>query len=141
SAPPPHQDSTKKRKRKDKESPHILHQCTFRKPSWTYLRLCLVTPGTASLAPTSSTAQSSTATTPTDKPAPIQAERSTSNIDPLTVATLLSHPLSSYLGTTGAAIPIDILKTSGREVWVRIPRQDARGFRASLSGWVGSCGG
>ena len=24
---------------------------------------------------------------------------------------------------------------------MRIPRQDARGFRASLSGWVGSCEG
>jgi ribonuclease P/MRP protein subunit POP8 len=34
-----------------------------------------------------------------------------------------------------------MLKISGRSIWLRIPRQDARGFRASLSGWVGSCEG
>ena len=26
----------------------------------------------------------------------------------------------------------------GRDAWIRVPRQDARGFRAALSGWVGS---
>jgi ribonuclease P/MRP protein subunit POP8 len=26
-------------------------------------------------------------------------------------------------------------------VWIRIPRRDARGVRAAVSGWVGSCEG
>lgn len=140
----PPQESSKKRKRKEKETPHILHQSTFRKPRWAYLHLCLITPGTASHAPASSTHASSTtsaATTSDDNPALAQPAQPTSHLDPLTVSTLLSHPLTAYLGTTGAAIPIDILKTAGREVWVRIPRQDARGFRAGLGAWVGSCAG
>lgn len=113
----------KKRKRKEKES-HILHQTTFRKPTWSYFHLALITPGTAAQPP-------STITTPTTDPRP--------DIDALTVSTLLSHPLTAYLGTTGAAIPLDILHTQGRDVFVRVARQDARGFRAGLSGWVGGC--
>lgn len=109
-----------KRKRNDKET-HILHQTTFRKPTWTYFHLSLITPGTAALPPSTTTTTSS------------------SSLDALTVSTLLTHPLTSYLGTTGAAIPLDILHTLGRDAYIRIPRQDARGFRAALSGWVGGC--
>lgn len=118
-APTPTQDA-KKRKRKDKE-PHILHQTTFRRPSWSYFHLSLITPGTA--------AQPSTST----------ASAETHNIDALTVSSLLLQPLTAYLGTTGAAVPVDIIHTQGRGAYVRIPRQDARGFHAALSGWVGGC--
>ena len=41
----------------------------------------------------------------------------------------------------GAAVPIDILKTEGRSVWIRVPRQDARGVRAALTSWAGSVEG
>lgn len=41
----------------------------------------------------------------------------------------------------GAAIPVDILKTTGRDVWIRVPRQDAKGVQAALSSWVGSVEG
>lgn len=50
----------------------------------------------------------------------------------------MTPPLQSYLGLTGAAIPIDILKSEGRDVWIRVERQDAKGLQAGLSGWVGS---
>ncbi|KAH7073699.1 hypothetical protein BKA63DRAFT_604030 [Paraphoma chrysanthemicola] len=119
----PSQTPSKKRKRKD-EKPHILHQSTFRRPEWTYLHLTLITPSlTTTSKPTTAT---DTAPSPTA-------------LDPLTVSPLLTQPLSQYLGTTGAAVPIDILKTGGRDVWIRVPRQDARALRASLSSWVGSC--
>jgi ribonuclease P/MRP protein subunit POP8 len=36
---------------------------------------------------------------------------------------------------------MDILSIRGRDIWLRIPRRDARAFRASLAGWVGSCEG
>ena len=50
--------------------------------------------------------------------------------------------MRSYLGTTGAAIPIDLLKVEhGCGVYVRFPRQDARPLRAGVSSWVGSCEG
>lgn len=111
----------KKRKRKEKEM-HILHQSTFRRPTWSYFHLTLVTPGTASQTPSAS------ATAPDSR-----------DVDALTVSTLLLQPLSAYLGVTGSAVPVDILHTQGRNAYIRIPRQDARGFRAGLSGWIGSC--
>ncbi|KAH7089733.1 hypothetical protein FB567DRAFT_627035 [Paraphoma chrysanthemicola] len=118
------QTPSKKRKRKD-EKPHILHQSTFRRQTWTYLHLTLITPSltTSTTKPTTTTAITSTPPT----------------LDPLTISPLLTQPLAQYLGTTGAATPIDILKTAGRDVWIRVPRQDARALRASLSTWVGSC--
>ncbi|KAF3053638.1 hypothetical protein E8E11_009633 [Didymella keratinophila] len=112
---------TKKRKRKEKET-HILHQTTFRKPTWSYFHLTLVTPSTASQTPSASAAPSESR-----------------DIDALTVSTLLVQPLNAYLGITGSAVPIDILHTRGRNAHVRIPRQDARAFRAGLSNWIGGC--
>ena len=111
----------KKRKRKENET-HVLHQTTFRRPMWSYFHLTLVTPGTA--------AQPSSASA---------ADPESPDIDALTVSTLLLQPLTAYLGTTGSAVPIDILHTQGRNAFVRVPRQDARAFRAALSGWIGGC--
>ncbi|KAJ8113530.1 hypothetical protein OPT61_g4364 [Boeremia exigua] len=113
--------SDKKRKRKEKET-HILHQTTFRKPTWSYFHLSLITPGTAAQP------SSSLTTSPNSR-----------DIDALTVSTLLLQPLTAYLGITGSAVPIDILHTQGRSAFVRMPRQDARAFRAGLSGWIGGC--
>lgn len=110
-----------KRKRKEKET-HILHQATFRKPTWTYFHLALVTPGTASQTPSASAPPSESC-----------------DIDVLTVSALLIQPLTAYLGTTGSAVPVDILHTQGRNAYIRMPRQDARAFRAGVSGWIGGC--
>ncbi|CAN9348606.1 unnamed protein product [Alternaria sp. RS040] len=125
----PTSSNTKKRKRKDnaqEKQVHILHQSTFRKTAWSYFHLILLTPGTASTPPATASTDSTTTTT---------------SLSPLLASSLLTHSLRSYLGIAGTAIPIDMLKISGRSVWVRIPRQDARAFRASLSGWVGTCDG
>ncbi|KAF2016500.1 hypothetical protein BU24DRAFT_202988 [Aaosphaeria arxii CBS 175.79] len=120
--------ATKKRKRAEK--PHILHSCTFKKPQWTYFHLSLTTPGTIAV---------TKASPPSSSSKPHSADPQ--NIDALTVLTLLRPPLQTYLGLMGSSISIDVLKTEGREVWVRVPRLDARGFRAAVSAWVGSCEG
>lgn len=118
-APSPSAATTTPSKRKRTEkTPHILHQATLRNPPWTYFHLTLLTPTTAT-------------TTSSESPP----------LDALTVSTLLLQPLTSYLGTTGAAIPIDILHTRGRSAWIRVPRRDARAFRAGVSGWVGGSEG
>lgn len=36
---------------------------------------------------------------------------------------------------------MDILKSEGRDVWIRFPSRDARGVRAGLSSWTGKVGG
>jgi ribonuclease P/MRP protein subunit POP8 len=137
------------KKRKRKEKLHIVHQTTFKKPQWSYFHLELITHGTAappvlaplqfaSIPPSASTASNPLPTPPssTVKPAPADGD-----LDPLTVSSLIQPPLQTFLGLTGSAIAIDILKTQGREVWIRIAREDARAVRASLSAWVGSCDG
>ena len=78
-------------------------------------------------------------------------------LDALSARTYLSSALSQFLGLTGTAIPIDILKidpasstrdqnaqsnTRGYDcVWVRVPREDAAAVVAALSSWIGGGGG
>jgi ribonuclease P/MRP protein subunit POP8 len=122
-APPPTTTSTslpsssprksKPTKPKPKSQPHILHQSTFRRPSHVILHLTLLSPSNPSSQP----------------------------LDPIHVSQLITSALTSYLGLTGAAILVDILKIEGRDVWVRVPEKDGRGVRAGLAGWIGSFGG
>lgn len=57
--------------------------------------------------------------------------------------TLLSHTisaLSQYLGLTGTAIPVDVLKVEGVDGWIRIPNGDEKPVVAALSQWIGKGG-
>lgn len=100
--------SQKTTKPKPKSTPHILHQSTFRHPPFTTFHLTL----------SSSSPQNT-------------------SLDTFQTSQLLTSALTAYLGLTGAAIPIDILKIEGRDVWIRVPKGDARGVRAALGSWVG----
>lgn len=60
------------------------------------------------------------------------------SLDELTVRQYLTSALKQFLGITGTAMPIDILKVSGREAWVRLPRQDLGTFAAAMTAWVGT---
>ncbi|CAI7604234.1 unnamed protein product [Penicillium glandicola] len=108
--------STESTKRKAPEpKPKTLH-FTSRNPPWTYLKLKLVSqPGSA--------------------PQPL---------DPISARTYLSSALSQFLGLTGTAIPIDILKIESRSsstkhdiVWIRVPREDASAVVSAVSSWIG----
>lgn len=61
-------------------------------------------------------------------------------LDDLTLRQHLTSALKQFLGLTGMGMPIDILKVSGRECWVRVPRQDLGAFAAALTAWTGSGG-
>ncbi|KAJ5948168.1 hypothetical protein N7466_001183 [Penicillium verhagenii] len=106
---------------KAKEASTSTMHFTSRNPPWTYLKLQLIPqPG-------------STATQP---------------LDELSARTYLSAALSQFLGLTGTAIPIDILKTEPASptaekydmAWIRVPREDGASVVAALSSWVGSFG-
>ncbi|KGO68785.1 hypothetical protein PITC_076670 [Penicillium italicum] len=109
---------TETAKRKAPEpKPKTLH-FTSRNPPWTYLKLKLVSqPGSAP-----------------------------QSLDPLSARTYLSSALSQFLGLTGTAIPIDILKienvsssaTKYNIVWIRVPREDASALVNAVSSWIGS---
>ncbi|KAK5086236.1 hypothetical protein LTR70_000022 [Exophiala xenobiotica] len=76
-----------------------------------------------------------------------QAANSTSHkqkeqleLDEITVLSHLTSALSQYLGLTGTAIPVDILKVQALEAWIRLPIEDERAVVAALSQWVGKGG-
>ncbi|KAJ5146282.1 uncharacterized protein N7515_000846 [Penicillium bovifimosum] len=104
-------------KRKAPEAkPKTIH-FTSRNPPWTYLKLKLV----------------------------YQPGSSPQPLDHLSARTYLSSALSQFLGLTGTAIPIDILKieegspsiTKHDVVWIRVPREDASAVVGAVSSWIG----
>ncbi|OOF92175.1 hypothetical protein ASPCADRAFT_21037, partial [Aspergillus carbonarius ITEM 5010] len=104
---------TKRKSSTSESTPNTIH-FTARTPTWTYLKLQLVNHDIASTTPT---------------------------LDPLTARAYLSAALTQFLGLTGTAIPIDILKVSTEQksptVWTRVPRDDASAVVAALSSWIG----
>jgi len=96
-------------KKKQKNRPHhLLHQATLRKPSWTYFHLQLF------------------------------STRPTGPLDIVSAKGYLSVAMQRFLGLHGLAIPVDILKLDGQEIWIRAPREDGSAVHEALSGWVGN---
>ncbi|KOS19706.1 hypothetical protein ESCO_000557 [Escovopsis weberi] len=62
-------------------------------------------------------------------------------LDALQVKSFCTSALRQFLGLTGAAIPLDILKVHGRECWLRVPRQDLGSFAAAVTAWRGTLDG
>lgn len=89
------------------------------------------------------------------------------DLDALTARTHLTSALSQFLGVTGTAISVDILKiesvsppssssSSSRKydpegrgrggggggvyLWIRVPREDASAVVAAMSSWIGGAG-
>ena len=65
-----------------------------------------------------------------DKPAEQQ--------DWLQVLFLCRAALQRFLGATGTAIPLDVLKVKGAHSWLRLPRPDLAAFAAALAAYPGS---
>jgi len=57
-------------------------------------------------------------------------------LDAITARTYLTSALSQYLGLTGTAIPIDILKVTDQDFWVRVPKEDVSAVVAAVGQWV-----
>jgi ribonuclease P/MRP protein subunit POP8 len=87
----------------------VHHTTTLRKPQWTYFHLAAVSSST-------------------DLP----------DLDILTFRQNLTTALNQFLGLTGAAIDVDILKFEGAEAWIRVPREDASAVHEAVSGWGGT---
>ncbi|KAK6430949.1 hypothetical protein LTR95_012890 [Oleoguttula sp. CCFEE 5521] len=110
------QTSTSSKKRVRTPKTQTLSNLTLRNPQWAYIHLSLVTAKLPSSYP--------------DYPP----------LDALTSHLNLTSALSQFLGLHGGAIPIDILKLEGQDVWVRIPANDRVGFVAAMGGWAGRGG-
>lgn len=86
---------------------------TIRNLPWTYFHLTLIS--TTSL------------TSASNAPA----------VDILTARTYITSALQQFLGMTGTAIPIDFLKAKGRDIWIRVPREDGAVFANAINAWIG----
>ncbi|KAG7289019.1 hypothetical protein NEMBOFW57_005380 [Staphylotrichum longicolle] len=94
---------------------------TLKNPPFAYAHLTLLNPPT-----TTSSASSSTAPTHT--------------LDALQVRSYLTTALRQFLGDTGAAIPVDILRLEPHAAWVRVPRADLAAFAAGVTAFGGITG-
>ncbi|CAK7217912.1 hypothetical protein SBRCBS47491_003325 [Sporothrix bragantina] len=56
-------------------------------------------------------------------------------LDALQVRSYCDAALKQFLGATGAAMPLDLLKLDGSEFWVRLPREDLGLLAAALAAW------
>lgn len=98
-------------KRKHSEkTSSTVTQFTIRNPQWSYLQLSLIT------------------------------NSPDYRLDALTTHLHLRAALSQFLGLHGTAIPIDILKLSGNDVYIRVPRDDSSAVVIAVGGWVGKAG-
>ncbi|KAF2722045.1 hypothetical protein K431DRAFT_59086 [Polychaeton citri CBS 116435] len=75
--------------------------------------------------------------TPTSLP---ETPSSFSSLDATTALLDIRASLSQFLGMHGTAIPIDVLKLQGRDVWIRIPSDDRHALIAAVGGWMGKNG-
>lgn len=60
--------------------------------------------------------------------------------DEITLLNYLNSALKQYLGLTGTAIPLDILKVEGSHAWARLPAEDESAVVAALSQWASARG-
>ncbi|KAI0457922.1 hypothetical protein F5B21DRAFT_56656 [Xylaria acuta] len=62
----------------------------------------------------------------------------TEELDALQVKSYCTAALKQFLGATGMAIPLDILKVEGQSCWLRLPRDDLGAFAAAITAWQGT---
>lgn len=59
-------------------------------------------------------------------------------LDKVTARSYLHSALSQFLGLTGAAIQLDLLEVEGRDIWLRVAKDDASAVVAAVSQWMGA---
>ncbi|KAK4948222.1 hypothetical protein LTR28_007468, partial [Elasticomyces elasticus] len=91
-------------KRKRTSNKQTLTNLTLSHPAWLYLHLTLLPPP--------------------NPPNPLTSPPNPPPLDILTLHHHLTTALATSLGLHGSAIPFDILKHEGRDMWIRVAEQD-----------------
>ncbi|KAF5021849.1 hypothetical protein F66182_6106 [Fusarium sp. NRRL 66182] len=94
------------------EKSHEILTCTIKEPPFSYAHLELVTDTLSS--------------------------SSSVILDNLSLKIYCTAALRQFLGITGTAISIDILKVENNHAWVRVPRPDLGSFAAAITAWRGT---
>ena len=92
-----------KQKRKRTPKNQTINQFTIRDSLWTYIHVQQYTAAGPSAA-----------------------------LDAVTAHLQLTAALSQFLGLHGTAIPVDILKLNGADVWIRVPADDKNAVSAAI---------
>lgn len=58
------------------------------------------------------------------------------DLDQVAAHSYLHSALLQFLGLTGTAIQLDLLKVAGRDIWLRVARDDASAVVAAVSQWA-----
>lgn len=107
----PPPSSTKRSHSNSKPQQQPTKTLTLRNPTWSYIRL-----------------------------QQFQPPQNTSTLDALTAHIQITAALHQFLGVHGAAVPVDVLKLEGSDVWIRVPAEDRSAVVAAVGGWVGRAG-
>ncbi|KAH7318720.1 hypothetical protein B0I35DRAFT_250351 [Stachybotrys elegans] len=91
---------------------HDLLTCTARAPQFAYIHMELVTD-----------------------------DGGAAELDNIQVMSYCTAALRQFLGLTGMAIPLDILKAEGADCWVRVPAPDLGSVAAAVTAWKGTVDG
>ena len=59
-------------------------------------------------------------------------------LDALQVHSYCLAALTRFLGDTGAAVPVDVLKIDRNRCWVRVPSEDLSALAAAVTTWGGT---
>jgi ribonuclease P/MRP protein subunit POP8 len=109
--PPSTSQGSKKRSHSHSKSQQPTKTLTLRNPPWSYIRLQQY-----------------------HHPQP------SGTLDALTAHIQITAALHQFLGVHGAAVPVDVLRLEGSEVWIRVPAEDRSALVAAVGGWVGRAG-
>jgi ribonuclease P/MRP protein subunit POP8 len=59
------------------------------------------------------------------------------HLDNILVKSYCTAALKQFLGLTGQAIPIDVLKAESKACWLRMPKEDLGSFSAAITAYRG----
>jgi ribonuclease P/MRP protein subunit POP8 len=59
-------------------------------------------------------------------------------LDAIQVRTYLTSALRQFLGASGQAVAVDVLRVAGARCWLRVPRDDLSAFAAAVAAWQGT---
>lgn len=62
-------------------------------------------------------------------------------LDDLQVLFLCRAALERFLGVTGLAVPVEVLKVRANQCWLRVPRADLGAFAAAITAYAGQVEG
>ena len=92
------------------DTSHEILTCSIKSPPFSYVHLELIT----------------------------DAANDDAKLDQIQLKSYCNAALKQFMGLTGLAVAVDILKVHNCQGWVRVPRQDLSVFAGAITAWGGT---